>query len=529
MSAARLIFRLTLDFSVADQDEATAVQARLAPPLLDRLSSFIEAAGSAAVAVDQVLRIDRLELDLGVLSLAEFETELLDGVARRLPEALARYGLPTSEESGCFNCVLTLTENRLELLLNFLASGRMPWWADAATRSAPANLLEPLLVADPNGIAGCLADLPLTPILSRRLARQFEPALVRLLLQAMVHMNGLAARLEELARHRAEGELSASFARLRSERRVNEESLLALLHSGAAGLHVFLDAASEVVAPQRQAEDARPALLNQAASSSRQPGTDFSHMPTDEPAGARRAPAPLGATSDGLPELSSRMVTPVMNQSSDLYFGGETHSRLTDETSWTDGVVPGERSTPPRDPLSPEPSKNLARDALQVSLVSNAGLVLLWPFLPRFFAALGLLDGKDFRAVATREQGALLLQYLASGELETPESELPLNKLLTGLPLEHPLPRELLIDAAVVAECEELQLSLIRHWDALGTTSVAGLRASLLLRQGRLEPSAQGWRLNVPRAGYDVLLDRLPWGIGFVLLPWMTQPLFVEW
>ncbi len=39
----------------------------------------------------------------------------------------------------------------------------------------------------------------------------------------------------------------------------------------------------------------------------------------------------------------------------------------------------------------------------------------------------------------------------------------------------------------------------------------------------------EGWRLKVARTGYDVLLDRLPWGIGFVLLPWMKQPLYVEW
>ena len=39
----------------------------------------------------------------------------------------------------------------------------------------------------------------------------------------------------------------------------------------------------------------------------------------------------------------------------------------------------------------------------------------------------------------------------------------------------------------------------------------------------------QSWRLEVARMGHDVLLDKIPWGIGFIKLPWMEEPLFVEW
>jgi hypothetical protein len=38
-----------------------------------------------------------------------------------------------------------------------------------------------------------------------------------------------------------------------------------------------------------------------------------------------------------------------------------------------------------------------------------------------------------------------------------------------------------------------------------------------------------GWSLLVARLGRDVLLERLPWSIGHVVLPWMQEPLYVEW
>ena len=37
------------------------------------------------------------------------------------------------------------------------------------------------------------------------------------------------------------------------------------------------------------------------------------------------------------------------------------------------------------------------------------------------------------------------------------------------------------------------------------------------------------WLKQEVQHGHDVLLDTLPWGIGLVLLPWMEQPLHVEW
>ncbi len=72
-------------------------------------------------------------------------------------------------------------------------------------------------------------------------------------------------------------------------------------------------------------------------------------------------------------------------------------------------------------------------------------------------------------------------------------------------------------------------MAVVEHWPALGKTSVDGLRLSFLQRAGLLYPAPDGWLLRPQCEGFDLLLDRLPWGIAIVRLPWMRRPLHVEW
>jgi hypothetical protein len=163
------------------------------------------------------------------------------------------------------------------------------------------------------------------------------------------------------------------------------------------------------------------------------------------------------------------------------------------------------------------------------ALVDNAGLVLLWPFLPRFFAELGLVDGGVFVGERQRERAVQLLHRVATGDTDTPEHRLLLNKLLCGFVLEEPVAGSIVLSEGEAREIDELYDSVLHNWQAVGSTSAEGLRASFLQRDGVLSRQELGWNLKVARLAYDVLLDRLPWGIGLVMLPWMLEPLVVEW
>jgi len=49
------------------------------------------------------------------------------------------------------------------------------------------------------------------------------------------------------------------------------------------------------------------------------------------------------------------------------------------------------------------------------------------------------------------------------------------------------------------------------------------------MRDGKLEQVDEGFRLTVERRAQDVLLARLPWGIGVLGFPWMKERIFVRW
>ncbi len=161
--------------------------------------------------------------------------------------------------------------------------------------------------------------------------------------------------------------------------------------------------------------------------------------------------------------------------------------------------------------------------------LANAGLVLAGPYLPRLLSRLGLLAGERFVDDAAARRAVQVLQVVVDGRRETPEHALVLNKLLCGWPQAMPVAREITLDDAEERAITGMLEAMIKHWGALGKTSVAGLRQSFLQREGVLTRSDEGWRLLVQPRPYDMLLDRLPWGFRTIKYPWMEQVLHVDW
>ncbi|WP_293082676.1 contractile injection system tape measure protein [Moorena sp. SIO4A1] len=161
--------------------------------------------------------------------------------------------------------------------------------------------------------------------------------------------------------------------------------------------------------------------------------------------------------------------------------------------------------------------------------IYNAGLILLWPFLTRFFVKIGLVQDKIFINTISAERAALLLQYLVDNSTEIPEHSLPLNKILCGIDLLEPIDTNLEITPQERAECENLLYAVIQNWSILKNTSIEGFRTAFLQRNGMVRVRDGSWLLQVERETYDILLDRIPWSIRVVKLPWMDNILYVEW
>ncbi|MCW3464576.1 contractile injection system tape measure protein [Chitinophaga nivalis] len=164
-----------------------------------------------------------------------------------------------------------------------------------------------------------------------------------------------------------------------------------------------------------------------------------------------------------------------------------------------------------------------------VLYVEQAGLILLHPYIGILFDSLGLKTGAHFTDEAAREKAVHLLGYLAAGDMELPEYELVLPKILCGIPPSQPVSRFVTLSAEEKAGAEELLEAVITNWNALGNTSPDGLRANFLLREGKLEWTNEEWHLRVSQQSYDILLDRLPWGFGVVALSWTPWLIKTVW
>jgi hypothetical protein len=172
-------------------------------------------------------------------------------------------------------------------------------------------------------------------------------------------------------------------------------------------------------------------------------------------------------------------------------------------------------------------AESVARlDLAEGVFVDCAGVVLLHPFLPQLFEALGIAN--DDRLIEP-QRALSLLHFLVTGQRVAPEYELLLPKLLCNVPADSPVEAAIELTASDEEEAAALLAAVIRHWDALGDISIDGLRGSFLIRPGKLSRRGDDDVLQVEARSYDVLLDRLPWGAGPVQLPWMERLLWVEW
>ncbi len=172
-----------------------------------------------------------------------------------------------------------------------------------------------------------------------------------------------------------------------------------------------------------------------------------------------------------------------------------------------------------------------AADAAFATAVAHAGLVLLHPYLPHFFRTVNVpLEAGLDPASETAARAAALLHFVATGRDEPYELELGFIKILLGLEPDCPLPVAggLLTDADR-QEADALLAAVVEHWSALKCTSPEAIRTSFLQRAGLVKADENGRRLRVEPGPFDVLLNRLPWSLAVVKLPWMNMPLHCEW
>lgn len=161
--------------------------------------------------------------------------------------------------------------------------------------------------------------------------------------------------------------------------------------------------------------------------------------------------------------------------------------------------------------------------------IKNAGLVILSTYISLLFERIGLLNNKIFIDRDAQQKAVYYLQYVATGMSKTDESFLPLNKILCGLHLSHPLPEGITISDNDKKIIEGLIHAMMGYWPAAGNSSIDGFRGNWLVRDGLLIEKDDRWDLTVEKRAYDILIHQSPFSFSIIKYPWMEKPIHVIW
>jgi hypothetical protein len=162
--------------------------------------------------------------------------------------------------------------------------------------------------------------------------------------------------------------------------------------------------------------------------------------------------------------------------------------------------------------------------------IENAGIIILHPFLTPLFKELGLLDEQDiFLSDECRQRATIILNYLCTGKEIYDEHLLAFNKIVCGLKPEDNLPADLLLTDTERKECDNLLETVIQYWEALKGAGKEAIQETFFARKAKLSFNNNNYLLQVERMATDILIDRLPWGMGIVRLPWLDHLIYVEW
>ena len=482
MANKHVIGKQVLEVAMGPKDNAYAIQQRLSELVWNDLCPQLNDLFDQIVGEDEVLRLEKIELDLGTVDLEEPEMlvhsirSLLEKELRRhtsliTPKSLAPFR-PWESNAGHQSRYYTF-----ELWVHWLKSGTLPPYSLRPESDWMPSVMETLALE--HRAVSILADtLEKNPHALDRLVLQHQQKDLKTIVELYTGFpqHEIPELLDELGRYiqKVANALQVNFREL-------EIRIWKLLLSKV----IIQDRKWDSRALQKIIVPAFPENLIMLM----------------------RSTFKIGAA--GYPRLQ-QVLQP----------DGQEMKKTKKEL---DGGAPA--------PEEVQLGKVLVPDAQSETpqFFKNAGIVLLHPFFNRFFDKLELLEGRSFKDFHCRTKAVLLINYLASGDEKLAEYDMVLPKFLCGMPFNHPMDHLIQITRNEKQEANGLLEAVVANWGALGKSSPDGLREGFLVRDGKLLQKDSGWKLIVEPKAIDVLLDRLPWGIGIVKLPWMPEILKVEW
>lgn len=161
--------------------------------------------------------------------------------------------------------------------------------------------------------------------------------------------------------------------------------------------------------------------------------------------------------------------------------------------------------------------------------ISNAGLLLLWPLLPQLFSHLGLWAEAEFVSDAARWQAVYALDRLVRGEGNPTEERLTLNQMLCGVSCSASAPPAAPLSLLQLQQTDDWLTAIGQQLPGWQKLSPADIRQLFLQREGEISTEGTVPQISVWPQPWDFLLRDWPWPMTLASFPWTEQPLTIVW
>lgn len=520
-SQTHIVHKQVIDLHVSSKSEAKIWQDKISDLLQKGLMSKLEKACNEICSPDETIRIDKLELDLGKLSVERFDEHFESEVVKIFRNEIvkdyySRLNLMSDKNqknqkklTGVSEKSLSQNDNLEDAFIHYFQNGTWPWWSKKIESGMVSKIWNEQLE---KGFINFSKSLKLSKPNDHAIKR-----LVHLTEQNILfdHIDPVQEwKVEELYDYllknnylkRSNNKFFLDFIRYSeiSKRSIPETKALLFLatlsRSGQRSVEGEIRKISKSAYLPVDIQNVwiQNLTLFEKVLQAKKPEKGIKNLLTND------------LSLDQIAEIEIPSIVSVeKSKGQDVI-----EERLLADKARDDTTVPNTNKSAEND---------------ESILVPNAGAVILWPYLQMFFKELRLLHDGQFVDPDKQARAVQLLHYLVCGVQEADDCDWPLLKLLCGLQIDEFVLPEFELNNEEKQECENLLSSVIRNWPVLKNTKPQSLQASFLCRVGLLKKEQNGWIAHIERTGIDVLLDKINWPISVIRLPWNDYMIHVQW
>jgi hypothetical protein len=487
--AGHIIHRQKVELKISDDADAFELQNRISRMLKDDLPTLLESMLNKISPNGSILRIDKLTIDLGTINSLNLENEFREKLIQQLSEALSKASIDKENESFI---EVRQDQSLLDTLIFFLKFGHLPWYSSIKDfRDLEKDILETFSHENWTLLVKKLKqDISENNNLVQRIAWQFSESFLRSLLLEI--MEGYSFNVDNIC-----NDLLFIWKEINTDTDWTDQTRK--IKFWQIVLHTALVKENDTIYE----------LVKDMFS-----GSQLTRITGENPI--------TSLQKNGRKKIQAL----IKKTGTEIVTNALIKMRITFEnqvSQLNEMIHPFEEEEKPKD------IKRNKESMESEMIVEYCGLVILHPFLQMYFQELGMLEDEDFRNEISRQRAVLLLHYLATGQTDAAEIHLLFPKLLCGMNFDEPVPATFDLTDKEKAESETLLKSVLGHWEPLSRSSIESLQQTFLQREGKLTQTDTGWKLYAEQKAVDVLLNKLPWGISTIRLPWMNDVLNVEW